>query len=39
MPEAMARANGKKSKVRTLVEHVFARQKGPMDLVVRTTNS
>jgi hypothetical protein len=32
----MARANGKKSKVRTLVEHVFARQKGPMDLVVRT---
>jgi hypothetical protein len=36
MPEAMARANGKKSKVRTLVEHVFARQKGPMDLVVRT---
>jgi len=36
MPEAMARANGKKSKVRALVEHVFARQKGPMDLVVRT---
>ena len=36
MPEAVARANGKKSKVRAYVEHVFARQKGPMDLVIRT---
>ena len=25
-----------KSEVRAFVEHVFARQKGPMDLVVRT---
>jgi hypothetical protein len=36
MPEAVARANGKKSKVRAYVEHVFAQQKGPMDLVIRT---
>jgi IS5 family transposase len=36
MPEAVARANGRKSKVRAFVEHVFARQKGPMDLVIRT---
>lgn len=36
MPEAIARANGKKSKVRAGVEHVFARQKGPMALVIRT---
>lgn len=36
MPEAISRANGKKSKVRAFVEHVFARQKGPMGLVVRT---
>jgi IS5 family transposase len=36
MPEAVARANGRKSKVRAFVEHVFARQKGPMHLVVRT---
>jgi IS5 family transposase len=36
MPEDMARANGRKSKVRAFVEHVFARQKGPMDLIVRT---
>jgi len=35
MPEAIARANGKKSKVRAGVEHVFARQKGPMGLVIR----
>ncbi len=28
--------NGAKSKVRAAVEHVFARQKGPMALVVRT---
>jgi IS5 family transposase len=36
MPEAIARANGKKSKVRAGVEHVFARQKGPMALFIRT---
>ena len=35
-PEAICRANGRKSKVRAFVEHVFARQKGPMGLVVRT---
>ncbi len=36
MPSNVARANGAKSKVRSAVEHVFARQKGPMGLVVRT---
>ena len=36
MPANVARANGAKSKVRSAVEHVFARQKGPMALVVRT---
>lgn len=36
MPVNVARANGIKSKVRAAVEHVFARQKGPMGLVVRT---
>jgi|SRR5215213_581765 len=36
MPVNVARANGAKSKVRAAVEHVFARQKGPMGLVVRT---
>jgi IS5 family transposase len=36
MPGNTARANGAKSKVRAAVEHVFARQKGPMGLVVRT---
>ena len=36
MPEAIARANGKKSKVLAFVEHVFAREKGPMGLVIRT---
>lgn len=36
MPANVARANGAKSKVRSAVEHVFARQKGPMGLVVRT---
>jgi len=29
-------AHGAKSKVRSAVEHVFAHQKGPMALVVRT---
>ncbi len=36
MPLNVSRANGAKSKVRSAVEHVFARQKGPMALVVRT---
>ncbi len=36
MPVNVARANGAKSKVRSAVEHVFARQKGPMGLIVRT---
>ena len=36
MPTNVARANGAKSKVRAAVEHVFARQKGPMALVIRT---
>jgi transposase, IS5 family len=36
MPLNVARANGAKSKVRSAVEHVFAHQKGPMGLVVRT---
>lgn len=36
MPANVARANGHKSKVRSVVEHVFARQKGPMGLVGRT---
>jgi len=36
MPASVAHANGAKSKVRSAVEHVFARQKGPMGLVVRT---
>jgi IS5 family transposase len=36
MARNVARANGEKSKVRAAVEHVFARQKGPMGLMVRT---
>jgi len=36
MPNHTARANGAKSKVRAAVEHVFAHEKGPMGLVVRT---
>jgi IS5 family transposase len=36
MPANTARANGAKSKVRAAVEHVFAHEKGPMGLVVRT---
>ncbi len=35
MPAHIARANNRRSKVRAAVEHVFARQKGPMALVVR----
>jgi transposase, IS5 family len=36
MPANVARANSAKSKIRAAVEHVFARQKGPMGLFVRT---
>src|SRR3712207_2809091 len=36
MPANTARANGRKSKVRAAVEHVFAHEKGPMGLVIRT---
>jgi IS5 family transposase len=36
MGERTSRANGRRSKVRSAVEHVFARQKGPMALFVRT---
>jgi IS5 family transposase len=36
MPERMRIANAQKSKVRSAVEHVFAHQKGPMGLFVRT---
>ncbi len=32
----MSRANGRRSKVRSAIEQVFARQKGPMGLFVRT---
>ena len=36
MPRRTARANARKSGVREAVEHVFARQKGPMGLFIRT---
>ena len=36
MSEAMSRANGRRSKIRAHVEHVFARQKAQMKLFVRT---
>lgn len=36
MPEAVSKANGRRSKVRSAVEHVFARQKDKMKLFVRT---
>lgn len=36
MPKNVARPNGRKSKVRAAIEHVFARQKGPMALLLRT---
>jgi IS5 family transposase len=36
MPRRSARANARKSAVRAAVEHVFARQKGPMALFIRT---
>jgi hypothetical protein len=36
MSEAMARANGRRSRIRSFVEHVFARQKAQMKLFIRT---
>ena len=36
MSEAMSRANGRRSKIRAFVEHVFAQQKSRMGLFVRT---
>jgi transposase, IS5 family len=36
MPKRTARANAAKSEIRARTEHVFARQKGPLGLVVRT---
>ena len=36
MPETTRRANGRRSKVRAHVEHVFAEQKDRMDLFIRT---
>jgi transposase, IS5 family len=36
MPRRTARANARKSAVRSALEPVFARQKGPIDLFVRT---
>ena len=36
MSKRMSRANGRRSKVRSAIEHVFPRQKGPMALFVRT---
>lgn len=36
MSEAMSRANGRRSKIRAFVEHVFAQQKSRMRLFVRT---
>tara|TARA_R110002126_G_scaffold185573_2_gene334151 strand:- start:32076 stop:32498 length:423 start_codon:yes stop_codon:yes gene_type:complete len=36
MPETMSKANGRRSKIRSAVEHVFARQKDKMKLFIRT---
>ena len=36
MPARTPQSNARKSAVRSAVEHVFARQKGPMALMVRT---
>ena len=36
MSEATSRANGRRSKIRAFVEHVFAQQKDRMSLFVRT---
>lgn len=38
MSEATSRANGRRSKIRAFVEHVFARQKVHMKLFIRTIN-
>ena len=39
MPRNVSRANAAKSEVRAHVEHVFARQKGSMALVIRSIGS
>ncbi|TIT44674.1 MAG: IS5/IS1182 family transposase, partial [Mesorhizobium sp.] len=36
MSETTSRANGRRSKIRAFVEHVFARQKAQMKLFIRT---
>jgi transposase, IS5 family len=36
MSEAVSRANGRRSKIRACIEHVFAQQKARMGLIVRT---
>ena len=36
MSEAASRANGRRSKIRACIEHVFAQQKARMGLIVRT---
>jgi transposase, IS5 family len=36
MPEATARANGRKSSIRARIEHVFAHQKNRFGLFIRT---
>jgi IS5 family transposase len=36
MPETMSRAYGRRSRIRSAVEHVFARQKDKMKLFIRT---
>jgi IS5 family transposase len=36
LPDKLQRANAARSKVRSKIEHVFARQKGPMALFIRT---
>jgi len=36
LPDKLQRANAARSKVRSHIEHVFARQKGPMGLFIRT---
>lgn len=38
MPRRTSRANAVKSAVRSAVEHMFARQKGPIAMFVRTMN-
>src|SRR5277367_6801238 len=39
MPRRTAQANARKSAVRAVVEHVLARQKGPMGLFICTNGS